>query len=374
MEYTQITLTEWIDIKAQLKRELESVTASFVRIGYALRKIKDEELYKNDGYSTLSEFAKKEYGLSASTVSRFMEINERYSIDGYSAELRPEFALYGSSKLSEMLGLPDSDMQMIEPSARREDIRNLKAFNKSDIGGDGNFADIVSKFFEDNKDLLREIYNSPAFKVNSIKAMAEMVNPSGNRSYRSGIFFLMMYENHIMLKKFGSEPEEIKWAQFFDSMKNIYGEELSEETIEEKVVEKEKDIPEEVEGSDSKYESGEVKKEEIAPAKEVISEKKEYKTEIAPAQKSKEITEEKLINKPEELAINQPIKEPTPESIPDVLMSRKQYIDQLTINETVAYITSEYKARRIMSTMLTFPGALEKWLNEKVDAFGKPAE
>ncbi len=362
MEYTQITLTEWIDIKAQLKRELESVTASFVRIGYALRKIKDEELYKNDGYSTLSEFAKKEYGLSASTVSRFMEINERYSIDGYSAELRPEFALYGSSKLSEMLGLPDSDMQMIEPSARREDIRNLKAFNKSDIGGDGNFADIVSKFFEDNKDLLREIYNSPAFKVNNIKAMAEMVNPSGNRSYRSGIFFLMMYEDHIMLKKFGSEPENVKWEQFFGVMKKIYGEEL----------------PEEVENT---AEEIEIKTLEDSATEELIEnepakEKNETETEIAPAQKPKKNTEEKPIEKPEENTINQPAstEELKPELMSDVLMSRKQYIDLLTIEEAAMYITSEYEAHRLTPSMLGFLADLEGWLSEKVDAFGKPEE
>lgn len=37
MEYVQMTLNDWIEIKQKLKRELLGVKQSFVRIGYALR-------------------------------------------------------------------------------------------------------------------------------------------------------------------------------------------------------------------------------------------------------------------------------------------------------------------------------------------------
>ena len=41
MEYTQITLNDWMEMKQKLKQELLGVKQSFVRIGYALRKIDD---------------------------------------------------------------------------------------------------------------------------------------------------------------------------------------------------------------------------------------------------------------------------------------------------------------------------------------------
>ena len=83
-EYTQMTLTEWVDMKQKLRQELLGVKQSFVRIGYALRKIDDQKLYEQDGYKSVAEFAKAEYGLEGSTVSRFMSINREYSVDGYS--------------------------------------------------------------------------------------------------------------------------------------------------------------------------------------------------------------------------------------------------------------------------------------------------
>lgn len=109
MEYVQMTLNDWIEIKQKLKRELLGIKQSFVRIGYALRQIDDQKLYERDGYKSVAEFAKAEYGLEASTTSRFMSINREYSIDGYSERLRPEYADLGRSQLEEMLKLPDSD-------------------------------------------------------------------------------------------------------------------------------------------------------------------------------------------------------------------------------------------------------------------------
>lgn len=111
-------------------------------------------LYENDGYKSIAEFAKAEYGLEASTTSRFMSINREYSIDGYSEHLRPEYTDLGRSQLEEMLKLPDSDRQMIQPEASREDIRELKRFNKTEpaAGVADDTSQLIEKFFEENKD------------------------------------------------------------------------------------------------------------------------------------------------------------------------------------------------------------------------------
>lgn len=261
-EYTQMTLTEWVDMKQKLRQELLGVKQSFVRIGYALRKIDDQRLYEQDGYKSIAEFAKAEYGLENSTVSRFMSINREYSINGYSERLRPEYLELGRSQLEEMLKLPDSDRQMIRPETPRDDIRELKRFNKEEptAGEADDFRQLLIWFYQDNPEARQAVIRE-AEQGFTDKRLAELVNPSGNRSYRKGVFFLMMYEDKIAVKKFGSTPYDMTWGKFRWMTLELL-EELTEEVKE--------------------------------------SEKEETpKTEIAPAQKPAEIQEKSALEEVE---------------------------------------------------------------------------
>ena len=216
MEYVQMTLDDWVNMKQKLKEELLGVTQSFVRIGYALRQIDDQKLYERDGYKSVAEFAEKEYGLSHTTTSRFMSINREYSIDGYSERLRPEFSGLGRSQLEEMLKLPEEDRGMIQQETSREDIRDLKRFNKTTpaAGEADDIRELVRKFFTDNLGLLSDI-RKEGFPGADAGALAEIVNQAGNRSYKKGLYFLMMYEKRVAVKKFGQTPQDMTWEEFF---------------------------------------------------------------------------------------------------------------------------------------------------------------
>lgn len=224
MEYVQMTLNDWVQMKQKLKQELLGVKQSFVRIGYALRKIEDQRLYEQDGYKSIAEFAKAEYGLEPSTTSRFMSINREYSVDGYSETLRPEFADLGRSQLEEMLKLPDSDRQMIQPETSREDIRELKRFNKTEpaAGVADDISQLVEKFYKDNPDVFNEVFSEPAFEEQTINRFTEIVNPAGNRSYKKGLYFMMMYENRVTFKKFGDTPKDMTWWEFYQLTREIF--------------------------------------------------------------------------------------------------------------------------------------------------------
>lgn len=226
MEYVQMTLNDWVEMKRKLRQELLGVKQSFVRIGYALRKIEDQKLYENDGYKSITEFAKEEYGLEPSTTSRFMSINREYSIDGYSEQLRPEYADLGRSQLEEMLKLPESDRQMIQPETSREDIRELKRFNKVEpaAGVADDLRQLVEKFYYDNPEILNGVFSKPEYEEQTIKHFAEIVNPGGNRSYKKGLYFLMMYENRVVVKKFGTDPQDLTWWDFWQITRDIFGE------------------------------------------------------------------------------------------------------------------------------------------------------
>ena len=218
MEYKQITLTEWLDIKQKLKENISSakdklngLKKDFVRIGYLLRKIDDNELYKQDGYKSIAEFAKAECGLSPSDTTRFIQINKKYSVGGNSEELRPEFLEYGQSKLAAMLSLPDSDLNMITPQTSREDIRELNRFNKSDPeqGADSDIEQLIRDFY-----VSQELVRKAVTVKDDPKALRELIAPSGSRSFRKGIWFILFHENKINIKKYSGVAKEISWEEF----------------------------------------------------------------------------------------------------------------------------------------------------------------
>ncbi len=433
MEYVQMTLDDWVQMKQKLRQELIGVKQSFVRIGYALRKIDDQRLYENDGYKSIAEFAKAEYGLEASTTSRFMSINREYSIDGYSEHLRPEYTDLGRSQLEEMLKLPDSDRQMIQSEASREDIRELKRFNKTEpaAGVADDTSQLIEKFFEDNKDILNEVYSNE-FDEESMNRFAEIVNPAGNRSFKKGLYFMMMYENRVAIKKFGDTPKNMSWWEFYELMRSIFdedaagartwqnhfggddeetqdneptGEHTTAEAPEPKndnaaVGEAGTDEVEEAEpGSVADNEpapgAGKVQKDDstdrAADCREDNKEptdrseeqagEKSLTEQIAPAQKSEEIlekSESKSIEKEENEAPSIEENEPETEDekpeteVIEVCMTRREYMNTLTEQEMADYMTEEHHSGRLLASDLIFPEKIRQWLSGKVDRCGEP--
>mgnify|MGYP001341889673 CR=1 FL=1 len=401
MDYVQLTMDDWLSMKEQLKRDLNGVAESFVRIGYTLRKIEEQQLYQKDGYETIADFARKEYGLSPSTVSRFMAINAKYSIDGYSECLRPEFAGIGSSKLAEMLTLPDGDLEMIRPGTTRETIRELKQFNAQEPGESGDLQELIQSFFQDNPGKLKNLYASEAFATGDVEEMVEQINPSGNLSYRKGIYFLMMYgpSEGLKIKKFGQpKPEDMSWADFFFQTREIFGEELPEE---EPQIPGQMAIPDDYPEtapvapaqnpetrinprSEPDHEDIADRQQEAGKTQELQTENSDIQTkadtvftgeiqneesEVAPAQENPhEMPETRINTRCERDEGQQDIAEAMnpPEVQAEQYMTRKDYLDTLT-----AYGTAEYIYKNLRPEILNSQTALEYWLLKEVDVEGR---
>ena len=406
MEYVQMTLDDWVEMKRKLRQELQGVKQSFVRIGYALRKIDDQELYKQDGYKSIAEFAKEEYGLEPSTTSRFMSINREYSIDGYSEQLRPEFADLGRSQLEEMLKLPEGDRTMIQPETSREEIRELKRFNKAEpeAGVADDIRQLVEKFYHDNPEILNEVFKEPEFTEETIKRFMEIVNPGGNRSYKKGLYFLMMYENRVVVKKFGTDPQDLSWWDFWQITRDIFGEtaagsktwqnyfgdkEKEKQLSESDITEENKHMQTETqevhaekqtekaadqkEDSESEEISGQM---EIQDYPEILPEEKSESVQqesIAPAQKPEREREEK-IKETEETSKHSFTAMNEPEIIDRPFGTRKDYMDSLTAYGMAEYIAAEYERHSLKAGYMSSKIMLENWLLEKVDAKGYSIE
>ena len=115
------------ELKQELGNELNRAAISFVRIGYLLKLARDTDILKDSSYSNVNEFASAEFGLDKTQVSRFIRINDRFAIGGYSETLKVEYNNYGSAKLSLMLTLPDEINEELSPQYSKSDIEMIKA-------------------------------------------------------------------------------------------------------------------------------------------------------------------------------------------------------------------------------------------------------
>lgn len=121
-----ININTYNEFKSALDTELKNQAEGFVRTGYLLKKARDTEILRESGYTSVAEFAKAEYGLSKDIVSRYIAINDRYAVDGYSDQLQEKYQGYGIAKLQEMLTLSDDVVDLLSPEMSKREIQDVK--------------------------------------------------------------------------------------------------------------------------------------------------------------------------------------------------------------------------------------------------------
>lgn len=122
----EIIYTNYAQYKAQLDAELTKTAEGFVRIGYLLKVARDTDILRESGYASVAEFARAEYGLDKTQVSRFIHINDKFSEGGYADHLLPEFQGYGYAKLTLMMSLPDEINENLSPAYTKAEIQTIK--------------------------------------------------------------------------------------------------------------------------------------------------------------------------------------------------------------------------------------------------------
>lgn len=122
MEYTK-TYQEY---KKELDAVLTRTAEDFVQIGYLLKVARDTNVLAESGYATVTDFARAEYGIDKTQVSRFISINDRFSEDGYSDHLLTSYKGFGYAKLTLMLQIPDEINEALPPTLSKAEIQDIK--------------------------------------------------------------------------------------------------------------------------------------------------------------------------------------------------------------------------------------------------------
>ena len=324
MELAKITTFE--QLKGELGNELHKAAISFVRIGYLLKLARDENILAGTSYADVNDFATAEFGLDKTQVSRFIRINDRFSIGGYSEHLKEEYESYGSTKLSLMLTLPDEINQELSPEFAKSDIQAIKEeydeettitdievmLEERDETLPDEFILAVVKelndehpkpaaYFQDTMLIAREMTLEP-----SVGDAKEAYMPDGDRTYNirisgQGRFMVNAREQEITIVNMRAPEEKttLSWEEFLQVLKeDVAGREFEPEEKEKpekpeksKKVEvsrtkrgKDKDKKTGQAGKKAKETEEIVKKEEKSVAEEQKSSEIPEKAEVAPVQ------------------------------------------------------------------------------------------
>ena len=300
-------------LKQALGNELSRAALSFCRIGYLLKRARDEEnILKDSGYDNVNAFASAEFGLDKSQVSRFIRINDKFSIGGYSEHLKSEYEQFGYAKLSLMLLLPDEINKELSPEYTKSDIEVIvneqkeeKAISDLEVmmedkedGPDEFIAAIVKELNDEHPD--SAIYLNDTMKLAekmgitvSSADITEAYIPDGTASYiiripGQGRFMVNMKAEGISITNMRdpSEKSPLTWQEF----KDVLLEDM-----------KVRDFPEETKKPEKK------KSEKVKPAKpkenRYVEEVRKYheQEEVAPVQ-SEETAENPNEEVPERLS------------------------------------------------------------------------
>ena len=236
MEQLRLTLPELEQEEKQIRENLGGIVRNFVKTGWHLSRIDRSGAYKLKGYHSVTEYARETFGMAPDGVSRFIHVYEKYSIQGDSPELREEYRDFNFSQLTEMLQLPEDDHAMIRPETKREDIRDLKKFNKQSEHNPDNLLnwqqdpndiirEAVKEFFKARKKDLNEIYDQYGvgpYPEEAIKKMARFLYHEKKRKFQTNRVFVMLYPDQVFIKSSDGELHDITWPEFFQTMGSIF--------------------------------------------------------------------------------------------------------------------------------------------------------
>jgi len=134
VENTQIkeTAAWWIntsyeDAKISIATSKATIEREYIAIGFYLRHIRDNAMYQEDGYQTVEDMAKEQFGMGASAVSRAINVNKEFSREGYSPLLADDYKGYSKSLLIEMLTMEPEERQLVTPDMTVKEVREIKA-------------------------------------------------------------------------------------------------------------------------------------------------------------------------------------------------------------------------------------------------------
>lgn len=118
--------TRHSEIKSNIRERLQNMKNDYVAIGYYLRQELNDELYLEDGYKNVHEFAQSEFGMKKATVNHCIRINMEFSVGGNSQEIDDKYSEFSKSQLQELLYIKKEKREEVTPNMTVRQIREMR--------------------------------------------------------------------------------------------------------------------------------------------------------------------------------------------------------------------------------------------------------
>ncbi len=120
----------------EIRKGMTDIAKKCVLIGFYLKAVRDRELYREAGYSSMWDYAADQFGLSMSSTSRYIAINDRFSVGGNTPYLLPKYSKFSKSQLQEMLNMSPEQIGQVTEDMTVKEIRKLKNPEKTETEQD----------------------------------------------------------------------------------------------------------------------------------------------------------------------------------------------------------------------------------------------
>lgn len=391
-----VSYQSYEEYRSEVNRVLNKTVEDFVTIGYLLKKGRDTDILKDSGYANVNEFAEAEYHLDASQVSRFIRINDRFAVDGYSSALKEEYQGYGYAKLAIMLTLPEELTEELSPELSKTDIQAVKEEVEEEqkitdieviLEGEkeeqkelNNLEKGLHQLLEDEPELFQKLYEKMKEEI-GLEAIQEILAPSGEKVYSvrvQGFGRIMIILNDseekvIVFKVRSKEKEFYQWEEVRKYILGLVTEEPAEVQYEKlygKEFPKKEESPKEEPKKRKEAKVQKAKKpEKIAPVQKKEEPSKEESPKEEPPKEEPKKTEEDQIPGQTELTKDFPQYCPKELQERSPYGNRKKYLDSLSLEEAAGYMANAM--RSLPHFKMNFKDFWESWLSKEVDEKGE---
>lgn len=228
------------EFKQELDSEMQKTVEGFVKIGFLLNYATETNIVKEGGYDNVNAFAKAEYGIDATQVSRFVNIYRRFGEPGM-PRLQTQYMNHGVAKLSIMLTLPDYVNEDIPSGYTKTEINAIK----TEVEAEQKISDL--EVMMEEKDPVQQslpeglkqvvyqmVHDYPQIYLRmydaiGIEKMKEVVAPDGASTYTvrvpgTGKMFLVAKatENIVITNLRTGDKEYYEWQQLYSALEEYF--------------------------------------------------------------------------------------------------------------------------------------------------------
>lgn len=120
-------------VKNIIKNNINHMCNNWISIGFALKQARDKEFYKEDGYSSIQDYAYYEFGIKKQRASKLVKIVETLSVNGNSPVLEDKWKDFSISKLEEIIYLDEEERESVNPIMTKVQIRDIGKKNDEPV-------------------------------------------------------------------------------------------------------------------------------------------------------------------------------------------------------------------------------------------------